>query len=348
MHWFIDIFDDRTSSISRLYREVRAEHHYIQERFDKRPETPALTPKGFEQWATLMIQANPDREFARLHRTVREMPINNPDDRRERFPKELSRRLFPKFADDDTKELLDEAITTHCYVTLPSPSDHERTEPGPRHQRVASTVEATRPRFSPQPGGGPEGKRRAYTGSPTVLDEEDEPSTSRPIERERKPYSVQPGGGRLYGESGITRTSSPLHSHPHPRFRDIGSQGTRLRSSSMGVRGYSSQQQPEVSIPDHPYGPPPPPSASSIPHQPGFGSDFDDIRYRDPERERDRDHHGDIIYDGTRERGRDPDGHRYPDHRYTGSWGSEEDYYRANKPEGDGGGRPRPHSTYFQ
>lgn len=92
----IDIFDDRTSSISRIYRDIEAEHHLVQDpqNLKERPDIPGLTPRGFEKWYTIMIQANPDREFARLQKTVLDMPINNPDDRKERFPKELPRRLF--------------------------------------------------------------------------------------------------------------------------------------------------------------------------------------------------------------------------------------------------------------
>ena len=42
-----------------------------------------------------MIQAYPDTEYERLAKAVLAMPISNADDRKERFPKELPRRLFP-------------------------------------------------------------------------------------------------------------------------------------------------------------------------------------------------------------------------------------------------------------
>src|SRR4051794_21765336 len=77
------IFDDHTSSISRLYREVEAQHHLTQVKLDERPDTPGLTPLGFATWATLLIRAYPEQEFERLQKTALEMPISNPDDKKE-------------------------------------------------------------------------------------------------------------------------------------------------------------------------------------------------------------------------------------------------------------------------
>ena len=82
-----------------MYRDLSCQHHLVQERYDERPDIPGLTPVGFERWVTLLIQAHPEEEFERLQKAVLEMPISNPDDKKERFPKEISRRLFPGHGD---------------------------------------------------------------------------------------------------------------------------------------------------------------------------------------------------------------------------------------------------------
>ena len=66
------IFDDSTSSISRLFREpdIKVQHHLVQESLDARPEIPGLTSHGFATWVTLMLKAHPDHEFERLTKTL--------------------------------------------------------------------------------------------------------------------------------------------------------------------------------------------------------------------------------------------------------------------------------------
>lgn len=224
------VFDDRTSSISRLYREVEAQHHLVQERVDERPDIPALTPIGFEKWNTLMILAYPDQEFERLQKAVLDMPICNFDDRKERFPKEISRRLFPKMPDQNIREKLEKAMSTHCNVSLKrwtSGSDQgsqqsQSTITPQRAESVTSTSSQTavpphsRPeKATPVVGQGSttERERHPYSNTPSegaIVDEDDVP-TPQPIERERKPYSAQPGGGKNYED--VNRPPSP----PDPR-----------------------------------------------------------------------------------------------------------------------------------
>ncbi|KAJ5540961.1 hypothetical protein N7494_006037 [Penicillium frequentans] len=209
-----DIFDDHTSSISRLFREVKAEHHLVQtDDLTERPDIPGLTPKGFEKWATLMILAHPDREYERLQKAVLNMPISNPDDKKERFPKEIPRRLFPEVADLKLREATELHIMKHCGVDLPRITDEERSR-------------ANRPKASPPVGSGRSSgvnsprnaskeRSRSYergrpppsaSSSTAVLDDEDESIPPAPIERERKPYSANPGGGKVYDELGNTRS----------------------------------------------------------------------------------------------------------------------------------------------
>ncbi|KAJ5647013.1 hypothetical protein N7490_003385 [Penicillium lividum] len=207
-----DIFDDKTSSISRLFREVKAEHHLVQlDDLTERPDIPGLTPKGFEKWATLMIQAHPDREYERLQKAVLNMPINNPDDKKERFPKEIPRRLFPEVADLKLREATELHIMKHCGVDLPRITDEERSK-------------ANRPKASPPLGsehsGGLNSPRNSSTersrsyergrpppaSSSTAILDDDETIPPAPIERERKPYSANPGGGKVYDEPGTSRS----------------------------------------------------------------------------------------------------------------------------------------------
>lgn len=210
---FSDIFDDDRSSLSRLFREIRVEHHLIQDDLKQRPDIPGLTPKGFEAWATLLILANPEREYQRLQKAVRNMPINNPDDKTERFPKEIPRRLFPDLPDIKIREDLENRMMVHCGVDMPYITDEERkqaTRPSRSPTSTASSTERThsyergRPRPVQPPSPSARTKPRPVS---MTTDDEDETISSVPIERERKPYSAHPGGGKVYGEPG------PSHSH---------------------------------------------------------------------------------------------------------------------------------------
>ena len=102
------IFDDRTSSISRMFREVEAQHHLAQPlgKDGERPDIPGLTPKGFETWAILLIKAHPDLEFERLAKTALDMPISNPDDKKEALPKR------------DLKEIVSQARRRVCVFQI--------------------------------------------------------------------------------------------------------------------------------------------------------------------------------------------------------------------------------------
>ncbi|KAK2758271.1 hypothetical protein FQN54_004116 [Arachnomyces sp. PD_36] len=348
-----DIFDDGTSSISRLFREVQAEHHLVQEKLDERPDTPGLTPRGFERWATLMIQAHPQQEYDRLHKAVLDMPINNPDNRKERFPKEIPRRLFPVVANQAVKEKLEHGISTHCKIDLSDVETPQPPKPTHHHHRSESTVD--RPP-APTSSTTSDVNRDKQPYCSTVVDEDDEedeepPTPSRPIERERKPYSAQPGKGKTFSEG---KKSSPAHAEPptitpskpvpppteptqepaylHPRGaprKGSPTVATRTsrhnRSPSVGVADY---RRSEGDLPrkhrssfNSAHGP------SNGAYPPPTSGDVDDIRrYREAERPRDRDRGDGPPHD------RDMDGPRYREIVPRGAggngWASDEDYYR--------------------
>ncbi|MCJ1476505.1 hypothetical protein MMC13_005171 [Lambiella insularis] len=203
------IFDDRESSISRMYREIECQHHLVQERLDDRPDIPGLTPVGFERWATLLIRAHPEEEFERLQKTVLEMPISNPDDKKERFPKDISRRLFPGEEDRRVQDRLQKAMVEHAHITIPKAA----TLDVPRStQGETSSRQAREPIPPPEVASIPshiERERKPYSSTPQDCAIDDTNPPIQPIERERKPYRVQPGGGRIYEDD--ARSTIPNH-----------------------------------------------------------------------------------------------------------------------------------------
>ena len=231
-----------------MYRDLECSHHLVQERYDDRPDIPGLTPIGFEKWVTLLIQAHPELEFERLQKTVLEMPISNPDDKKERFPKEISRRLFPGHEDRRIRDRIDDAISEHAAVDLPRHPSREESHiqaqpdvspqkplnpefPGHKHDipdpipHRASVVEQnSAPQshrasvaFDLPPNSGPsiERERKPYSNIPTdsAIDDTNAPmpppSNPISIERERKPYSAAPGGGKNYEDEARRESTKP-------------------------------------------------------------------------------------------------------------------------------------------
>lgn len=250
-----DIFDDRTSSISRLFRDVEAEHHLVQDKLGERPDIPGLTPKGFERWATLMILAHPEREYERLQKAVLNMPISNPDDKKERFPKEIPRRLFPDIGDLNIREEIENQMMKQCGVDLPEITDEERDEATRSRRSPTSTTSSTerthsyeRGRPPPAKSSPPAAKPRVRTAStsPVMIDDEEETIPSAPIERERKPYRATPGGGKVYespgsGSGSGSGSQAPSHNHS-------GSFSTP-RQSDTSIKSHPPPQ-PRAPMPD--------------------------------------------------------------------------------------------------
>jgi hypothetical protein len=207
-----------------MYRQLRLQHHLVQEEetFDIRPDIPGLTAKGFERWATLLILAHPDEEFERLQKAAVNMPINNPDDKKERFPKDISRRLFPKWPKLDIREDLIQAMEAHAQISVnrhqdtPTPRGDapRRSSDTTSHQSFSGASVSSEP---PYASGNIERERKPYSKIPDESAVDDtNPTTSTPIERERKPYSVAPGGGRVYDELDGRNTVPNSTSHPPP------------------------------------------------------------------------------------------------------------------------------------
>lgn len=244
------------SSLGKIYRDMRCQHHLIQEHPAEQPYIPALTPEGFQEWMTAMIQAYPDIEYRRLAKAVLNMPISNADDRKERFPKQLPRRLFPDTANLQAQQ--------RCAANL--------AVDGCGPLRQAATFPPPPPKDQPNTSVPPmERERSPYATRADSKDfesqSEDEFSPSVPIERQRKPYSAAPGGGKLHEDeirqNMPTEPSSPhkrrqsdlrqsqysgslpkdQYYHPHPTSA---THGGHRRPRSPSLPSYGSQSEPTV------------------------------------------------------------------------------------------------------
>ena len=202
-----DIFGGKmsTSSISHLYRDLKCQHHFVQRAYDEKPSIPGLTPLGFECWMTHAIRAHPDEEFERFAKAVMDMPISNADNSKERFPKQLSRRLFPKQASTAEREHFEDSILADPNVQLL-----------PRNVRHQSQKDESLPARD-----GREGRE----GQPA---QRDAPTTQReppPIPREGP--SIQRDG------PATQRSSPPFHREGHPPQRDGPLPGSSSQPASV-------------------------------------------------------------------------------------------------------------------
>ena len=253
------------SSISHLYRDLSCQHHFVQRQFDEKPNIPALTPLGFECWMTQVIRSSPGEEFERCAKAAMNMPISNADNRKERFPKQLSRRLFPKQPNTSVREHLEDSILADPNIELPKkrpaqassnlppppsqqaqpsqsmnpvlPPNNAAKPPAPPHQASTSSIEKERQSFS--------------AAAPEAVTEELGPSVS--IERERKPYHAQPGSGKVYdqddpravkSDAGIHR-SNTTSSRARPNLEPPEDPNRQSRHYRSGSQSVSQQSRPK-------------------------------------------------------------------------------------------------------
>ncbi|KAK7635879.1 hypothetical protein IWX47DRAFT_783921 [Phyllosticta citricarpa] len=210
------------------------------------PNIPALTPEGFKQWMTLMIQGHPDTEYERLSKAVMNMPISNADDSKERFPKELSRRLFPKTSNIGVRQRCATALSINGDIPLRTTSFPPPPPPSnrPSSQSSGGFSPTAKPSYS---------QWRAESFDTAVIseDSDNEPPPSFPIERERKPYSAREGSGKIYGDiaqpftaadftnaTRVRRAMSTQHNHGsgYPRPKPVFA--SEYPPNSMQTRNY--------------------------------------------------------------------------------------------------------------
>lgn len=98
-----------------------------------------MTPVGFERWVTPFIQAHPEEEFESFRKAVLEMPISNPDDRKERFPKDISRRLFPDHEDHKIRNRIKDSMAERVAVGNHRRESREEIPPTPLLPQITPT-----------------------------------------------------------------------------------------------------------------------------------------------------------------------------------------------------------------
>jgi hypothetical protein len=223
---------------------MRCQHHLVQEHPAEQPYIPALTPEGFQEWMTAMIQAYPDVEYQRISKAVLDMPISNADDRKERFPKELPRRMFPQVENLHAQQRCAAALSSEGVGPLRRAPTFP--PPPPKAQPSSTNVERERNPYASQP------EQKSFS------EDEFEPPSSVPIERQRKPYAATPGGGKLYEDS-LNRSATA----------DAATQDQRKRRQSTAAQG--------------PWAPPPPPPTDPYyDTQPRAGQQANARRTRSP------------------------------------------------------------------
>lgn len=142
-----------------------------------------------------MIQGHPDIEFERLAKAVMHMPISNADDTKERFPKELPRRLFPKEENLQARQRCAAAICSSGKITIRTPT----FPPPPTQPPPAAQPPPSYPSY------------HADARETAVASDSDNEPVAVPIERERKPYTARAGAGKRYEDfSSSSKPSSTV------------------------------------------------------------------------------------------------------------------------------------------
>ena len=321
-----------------------------------------------------MIQMHPEKEFQRLQKAVLNMPINNPDNKQERFPKEIPRRLFPETPNLALREEIDQYIREYCAVDLPSITEEE-VAVDRRHKSYRSPTVADESEEEEQ-------KKEMEEEEEEEEEEEGKPMPN-PIERERKPYTSSPGGFKEHDGFDLPKpghgrpissrprddstSSQPRYQYSHDSYypprtgsqdpRPIRIRTGRSRSSSRGIHGSSYDgRHSDGDLLSHNHhhhhhhhsGTPRHPSGDQIPESVIEES----RRYRDLERKEDK-----RLYDALRERDhreREKNSHsHYHGHHPrasgpatgsgSGAWTGDDDYHRGayGGPVGGSGGYDR-------
>ncbi|KAK6002319.1 hypothetical protein QM012_001957 [Aureobasidium pullulans] len=258
-----DIFGGRITceSISKIYRDLRCQHHFIQLGNHSVPDIPALTPDGFNQFMTILIQAHPSMEYDRLAKAVLDMPISNADNSKERFPKELSRRLIPKEDDITQQQRLHAAMSNDRNIQL------RASNPMPPPPPPPASTQAQQPSASYSASSSfTERERAPYFNNPSALDDDDLRIAPGPLERERQPYTAKEGSGKVYEDErrstsrpeNTNRTSRANSAAPEPQFShskpaDIPTTGQRRHRLSATGQRPNFGTPPPLGYPCNPY-----------------------------------------------------------------------------------------------
>ncbi|KAK5131503.1 hypothetical protein LTR08_000897 [Meristemomyces frigidus] len=231
-----------SNSLSKMYQKLLCQHHLVQVQNHEAPTVPGLTPSGFEQLMTVLLQAHPDTEFERLARAVMNMPISNADNKSERFPKELSRRLLPAHGNLQAEQRIVASLNHEpILVQLRGSSSMPPPPPASTHPPQTS-FPLPQTSFTER-----ERKPYAQTSFSNTVDDDDllgQPAA--PIERERMPYFAKEGMGKMHNanEDRERDNRPPTSYKPDPP-------PTRRRSSrsNSNVPTYNNNASEPVSVP---------------------------------------------------------------------------------------------------
>lgn len=207
----------------------------------------------------------------------------------DRWPKLLPRKLFIEKSDDKPRVAFEDALYADKTLSVmrsyadepPTRETSRKPQDLPGKVRPPSAGrEAPRSSDLPQESSqwtreplqsskGPPARSKRLSTSSVIIDSwsnksdlgsDELPTTAFPIERERKPYSAQPGGGKTYQQDGernenpLQRTTSATARSQHgsldggapPRFRS-GSVSVNQGPSRTGQQGRADQGRADVS-----------------------------------------------------------------------------------------------------
>jgi hypothetical protein len=209
-------FDRNNATLSKIYRGLGCQQHLVQDhtgRFNEAPCVPGLTPLGFQRWMTVAIRAHPTEEYERIQKALVAFPICNADDKSERFPKQVNRKLFPRDPDVDHRSLLREAITMDDEPEPTKPIENDSSNypnstsrnsaysyPGPPKENKRSSVSFDDHKETPaikiererKPYGGPSTAQKEYVGNTETVS--DTGASSRPSKPSRQDSAAKRAG----------------------------------------------------------------------------------------------------------------------------------------------------------
>jgi hypothetical protein len=160
----------------------------------------------------IQIQARPDEEAERFQKAVKVFAIDSDGKSSQRLPKEIHRKLFPKFPNNTMRDLFFEAISVDVEDTTPG----NTTDSSASRQSESALVD------TPPKGTLPERKRNPYGGTPTAGKIDD--LNLRPSRSNSTGASSQgPAHHRAASNSGplpIPKTGASRRRSPSFRSRD--------------------------------------------------------------------------------------------------------------------------------
>jgi hypothetical protein len=230
----------------------------VQDHPSDAPIVPALTPVGFAHWMTMHIMAYPEAEAKRLEKVVLALPIDadgvSLDGKPERLPKQISRHLLPQKEDRKSRRWIEDAVSdffndlgtsrrqkstiTSSSPPRRSPSTQSRSRPVDIHQvKTAPITINTKP---------VEREPRPDIRTPSVSESSGNEEPVK-IERERQPYTAQPGSGKIYTEnSSLNKPSRLERTNSTREAREIRerSEMRRPRTLSTASQNYAPLPRP--------------------------------------------------------------------------------------------------------